>query len=130
MARAIFLDESPLGERLATFEVAELPDSITVGELVRLRVREEVARFNAQEGTGFRGLVQPVETETELNGYRLPKKRRIDWERQADVAEQAFTRNGFVLLVGDRQAETLDELVDLTGDPEVVFIKLIPLVGG
>lgn len=28
------------------------------------------------------------------------------------------------------QAEDLDEAVDLTGDLDLVFIKLVPLVGG
>ncbi|WP_379872590.1 hypothetical protein [Marinactinospora rubrisoli] len=130
MARAIFRDESPLGDRLDAFELPDLPDSVTVRELIRLRVREEVARYNADPGPSFRGLVRPDDTEAELNGYHMRKRRSISWERQADIAERAFTRNGFVVLVGDRQVEDLDESVALTGDPEIVFIKLVPLVGG
>jgi hypothetical protein len=49
---------------------------------------------------------------------------------QADLAERAFQRNGFFLLAGDRQVDDLDQVVDLTTDTEVVFIKLVPLVGG
>ncbi|RCV58172.1 hypothetical protein [Marinitenerispora sediminis] len=130
MARAIFRDESPLGERLDAFELPDLPDSVTVRELIRLRVREEVARYNAQPSSTFQGLVRPTDAEAELNGYRMRGRRHIDWERQADIAEHAFTRNGFVVLVGDRQVEDLDESVALSGDPEIVFIKLVPLVGG
>ncbi|GGW87378.1 hypothetical protein GCM10010297_05560 [Streptomyces malachitofuscus] len=63
-------------------------------------------------------------------GYRLPEPRRIDWRRQADTAERAFLTNAFFLLAGDRQAENLDETVDLTATPDLVFIKLVALVGG
>ncbi|WP_268920458.1 hypothetical protein [Actinomadura soli] len=30
----------------------------------------------------------------------------------------------------DRQVEDLDEEVDLTTDPDLVFVKLVPLAGG
>ncbi len=76
------------------------------------------------------GLVQPTDAETTLNGYRLKTARRLDWEKQADVAEAAFARNGFFILIDDHQVDDLDERVDLTGDVEVAFVKLVPLVGG
>jgi hypothetical protein len=39
-------------------------------------------------------------------------------------------RNGFFVLVGDRQAESLDEPFEVKADTEVSFVKLMPLVGG
>ncbi|MGW4294434.1 hypothetical protein ACWEH1_15445 [Micromonospora chersina] len=86
-----------------------LPGRISARELVRLRVREEVARFNADRADDFRGLVRPTDAEATLNGCRVGRSRRPDWERQEDAACAAFARNGFVLLVDDRQAEDLDE---------------------
>ncbi|MEU9322789.1 hypothetical protein AB0D91_03100 [Streptomyces canus] len=35
-----------------------------------------------------------------------------------------------MVLAGDRQVKDLDEVVDLTVDPDLVFIKLVALVGG
>ncbi|TDD28672.1 hypothetical protein E1287_32375 [Actinomadura sp. KC06] len=43
---------------------------------------------------------------------------------------RGFLANGFFVLAGDRQVEDLDEEVDLTADPELVFVKLVPLAGG
>lgn len=43
------------------------------------------------------------------DGFVLPKPRRVDWERQADAAIEAFEHNGFVVLVGERQVTELDE---------------------
>ncbi|MCY9783593.1 hypothetical protein KIK06_06755 [Nocardiopsis sp. EMB25] len=131
MPHATFRDESPRGERLATFDLPDLPERITVREVIRLRVREEVARHNADPTPSWRGLVTPTRAEQELNGRPDHGARpRIDWEKQADRALEAFSRQGFVVIVGDRQAQTLEETVDLTADPEIVFIKLVPLVGG
>ncbi|OLT35766.1 hypothetical protein BJF79_31915 [Actinomadura sp. CNU-125] len=130
MTEVTFRDETATGAPVAEFAVAGLPGRMTVRELIRLRVREEVARHNARPSDRFAGLVRPDDAEAEQNGYRLREPRRLDWERQADIAERAFLGNGFVMLAGDRQVDDLDEEIDLTADPDLVFIKLVPLAGG
>ncbi|MET7864643.1 hypothetical protein [Micromonospora taraxaci] len=130
MATAIVRDETATGKAIDHWPLTGLPDRISARELVRLRVREEVARFNAHQPQHFRGLIQPTDTEATLNGYRVAHGRRLDWEQQADAACAAFERNGFVLLVGDRQIEDLDDEIDLTTDPDVAFVRLVALVGG
>jgi hypothetical protein len=130
MATVTFRDETATGKQVTEWEVTGLPDRMTVRELIRLRVREEVLRHNARPGHRFNGLVRPDDAETELNGYRLRELRRIDWERQAEIAERAFLTNGFFVLAGDRQVDDLDEVVHLGTDPDLVFIKLVALVGG
>ena len=108
----------------------DIPSTITLRDLVRTRVREEVAKANANRGREFRTLVQPQDAEVTLNGFRLRHDRTIDWEKQAAKAEEAFARNGFFVLVDGRQAEDLDEELELTADSQVRFVKLTPLVGG
>ncbi|MCO6007440.1 hypothetical protein NE236_20900 [Actinoallomurus purpureus] len=130
MASVTFRDETATGRRLDEMSLPGLPDRVTVRDLIRTRVREEVARHNARPSRHFRGLVRPDDAEAELNGYRLREPRAIDWERQADLAERAFQRNGFFLLVGDRQADDLDQVVELGVNTEIVFIRLVSLVGG
>jgi len=130
MPAVTFRDETATGAPVAEARVEGLPERMTVRELIRLRVREEVARHNARPSDRFNGLVRPDGAEAELNGHRLREPRRLDWERQAEIAEKAFLANGFFVLAGDRQVEDLDEEVDLTADPDLVFIKLVALVGG
>ncbi|HZE31903.1 MAG TPA: hypothetical protein VE198_10750 [Actinoallomurus sp.] len=130
MATLALRDETATGGRPAETILTGLADRMTVRELVRLRVREEVARHNASPSRHFAGLVRPDDAETEANGYRLREARRLDWERQAAIAERAFARNGFIVLVGDRQVDSLEEVVDLEVHTELVFIKLVQLVGG
>jgi hypothetical protein len=127
MTAVTFRDETATGAPVAACEVEGLPARMTVRELIRLRVREEVARYNARPTARFNALVRPDDAETELNGR---PRRAVDWERQAGIAERAFLRNGFFVLAGDRPVEDLDEEIDLTADPDLVFIKLVPLVGG
>ncbi len=122
-------DQTATGRDIGGIDV-ELPDTITVRELIRLRVREEVARHNAAPTTLFKGLIQPTDAEIERNGFRLRKPRRLDWEAQADIAEHAFQRNGFFILVGDRQVDDLAEVITVDEALEVAFVKLVQLVGG
>lgn len=110
----------------------DVPAAVTLRDLVRTRVREEVAKANAAigEGRAFRTLVQPTEAEVTLNGCRMRKGTMIDWQRQADKAEEAFGRNGFFVLVDGRQIEDLDDALALTADSDIRFVRLTPLVGG
>jgi hypothetical protein len=108
----------------------ELSERVTLRELIRTRVREEVAKVNAEPDREFRTLVRPTDAEERLNGFRLRRAKRVRWERQAKVAEEGFRRNAFFVLVDGRQVEDLDDELHLTADSDVRFVKLVPLVGG
>lgn len=131
-------DRTATGRPIDSFTLEGLPDRITVRDLVRIRVREEVARHNLLAGSEtnsratFRGLVTPVNDEDVLNGPRKSPRstKRIDWEAQADVALAAFDRNSFFVLLNGRQVMSLDEEVDLVGATDIAFVRLVPLVGG
>jgi hypothetical protein len=132
-ARIVISDETSSGKVLHELTLELMSPSVSVRDLIELRVREEVARFNAENGTAvFRGLVQPTDAEATLNAYeyRLARRKPIDADEQCRRAWQAFERNGFLMLVGDRQTERLDEKLAVTPDLRVSFVKLVPLVGG
>ena len=105
MATLVLRTETLAGPPVAAFEVVNLPEAMTARELIRLRAREEFSRTH-------------------------PDALQHDHESQADKAERAFLANGFFLLVGDRQVLELDEVVRLDVTAEVVFLRLVPLVGG
>ncbi len=122
-------DETPTGKVLGE-QTLELPGSVTLREVIRHRVREEVARYNLERGNTFVGLVQPTDTEATLNGYRLRAPRSLSWERQADIAIEGFERNAFFVLVADRQVEDLDTELKLSETDDMAFVRLVPLQGG
>lgn len=123
-------DETTAGQKVNTFTLACLTERLTVRELLRARIWQEVQDHNQSQREVFRGLVQPTDTERTLNGFKFSKPRQLNWEEQFRRAVEAFERNGFFVLVGDRQAESLDEEFEIKADTEVSFVKLTPLVGG
>ncbi|PRB32966.1 hypothetical protein CQ020_23840 [Arthrobacter sp. MYb23] len=134
MATLRICDESvPGAGALEQLELSGLPDVISVEELIRWRVREEVARYNATKGAGrFPGLVKPSVKERELNGlgHRAPDNEPVKWEQHADTAIKGFERNSFFVMVDGRQVCNLSDEVNVLAAIEAVFIKLVPLVGG
>lgn len=130
-------DETAVGSVTNELTLDVLSESITVRELIRSRVYQEVQDYNLRQRqpgeATFRGLVTPTDAERALNGaggVRLRTPREIDWKQQFDKACDAFCRNGFFILIDDRQAESLDEVIMLRHDTKVSFVKLVPLVGG
>jgi len=123
-------DRTAIGRDLDAFAIENLPDRVTIRELIRTRVRDEVARHNLAPRALFRGLVAPDGAAQEALGYRLRTPHRIDWERQADVALDAFGRNGFFILVNGRQVSDLDEEISVGETQDVAFVKLVQLIGG
>jgi hypothetical protein len=100
----------------------DLPEEqITVRELIRARVYQEVHDYN---------LDQPSDAERSLNGFKMRTRRRIDPEKQFELARRAFYSNGFILLVDDRQVDELEGEIEIKPDTTVTFLKLVPLVGG
>ena len=123
-------DETTSGDTLHEFALEVLTERITVRELIRSRVYQEVQDYNRSQPEVYRGLVQPTDAEATLNGYRLRKAQTIDWKKQFDKAIAAFETNGILILVGDKQAESLDEEIVVGPDTRVSFLRLTHLVGG
>src|SRR5215217_8738759 len=118
------------GDEDRDFTLDVMGGRITVRELIRIRVANEVRDYNLSQPEYFRGLVQPTDAESTLNGFRMRNRRKIDPEKQFELALRAFYTNGFILLVDDKQVEELEEEIEVRPDTTVTFLKLVPLVGG
>jgi hypothetical protein len=118
------------GDNDEEFTLDVLTERITVRELIRTRVYREVRDYNLRQPEYFRGLVQPTDAERTLNGFKVRRGRRIDPEKQFERAVESFYRNGFLVLVNDRQVDELEEEIEIRPDTTVTFLKLVPLVGG
>ncbi|MCL8011768.1 hypothetical protein [Streptomyces sp. AS02] len=130
MGIVTFVDETTSGSRSDGWGLEIAEERLTVRELIRRRVFQEVAEFNARTPEVFQGLVQPQDAERVLNGYALRSGRRIDPGTQTELALKAFAGNGFLVLVGDRQVTGLDDEIEIGLGTEITFLKLVPLVGG
>ena len=120
-------DESVGGESINE-QTLEFPvERMLARELIRARIYQEVQDYNRNRQGAFQGLVRPGEDEVALNGRRSSRFRPIDWNRQY---ERAIEANQILLLVDDRQVESLDEEVTLRAGLVATFLRLSLLVGG
>ncbi|TWU09149.1 hypothetical protein CA54_43890 [Symmachiella macrocystis] len=124
-------DEELGGGAVNEFSLDCLTEHITVRELIRSRVFQEVKDHNAKQyQTEFNGLVQPTDSERTLNGFQMKKRRQIDWKKQFEQALEGFERNQILILVDDRQTESLEEEIEVGPQTVVTFLRLTLLVGG
>jgi hypothetical protein len=123
-------DETLGGEPLHDWVLSITTERMTVRELIRSRVYQEVQDHNLKNADVFRGMIQPEESEKTLNGWKLKKPRPLDWKKQFDRAVEAFEASQILILVNDRQAESLDEEFTVGSTTTVTFLRLTPLVGG
>ena len=115
-----------------TRELRLASERITLRELIRRRIDEEVRELNAG-GDDVRPLVTPSPSEAALNGDRLgdrSRRRPVDADKQLAAAITAFQKNRIVVIVDGRQVQDLDHAIGVTPTTEVRFVKLVPLVGG
>jgi hypothetical protein len=123
-------DETLSGEPIHEWELEVAAEKITVRELIRSRVYQEVQDYNVKHSQVYHGLVQPEDAEKTLNGWKLKKPRLLDWKRQFERALEGFESNRILILINDRQAESLDEQFVIETRTNVTFLRLTPLVGG
>ncbi|MCH2193432.1 hypothetical protein [Kordia sp.] len=124
-------DQSFTGDILSQIQIAVKSEIVTVKDIIEARVTSEVEAYNNKLPDYFKGFIRPTESEQTLNGYKLKKSRaKIDAEQQTFIALNAFQQNGYLVLVDDQQAESLEQEVLVTGATTVSFVKLTPLVGG
>ena len=123
-------DEQLNGTVTNQFEIEVKNQKISAKELIEKRVIHEVAVYNNKQPEYYRGLIEPTDAETTLNGFKLKRKQLIDPEKQVYIALHAFQKNGFFILVDNNQIESLDQEITLHANSSVSFLKLTPLVGG
>lgn len=123
-------DETANGNSVREIQVEFENEVTTVKDIIEARVRMEVENYNGQLSEYFNGLVQPSVSEETLNGYKMKTRKKIDPEKQVYIALEAFSKNGFFILVDNLQVESLDREVPIEKDTRISFVKLTPLVGG
>jgi hypothetical protein len=113
---------------------------LSVRDLIRLRVELELERETerrALAGTDRCEFRNPTEALLNAVGAGsgswiippgIPEQRNLD--QLIDEAERAFVAGRNYILLGNCQAEELDQKIDLEGTAEATFLLLTPLQGG
>jgi hypothetical protein len=130
------------GEVYSVGEVRLHKPVITVRELIAARVDLELEVHLDREAEVRRRAMPDISArELQLNGaetalrpslFRACGRGELSPTRDKliEAAEQGFLRNRFFILLDDRQAERLDDQLELAKTGTVTFLQLTPLQGG
>jgi hypothetical protein len=109
----------------------------TVRELITRAVEEQVRLLRAEGVGGDAALDRQYRCAEEVRAQAAtgavqppPRSGEPDAAAEAARAHRAFQQGMFVVLVGGRQLERLDEEIALRRGEQVVFLRLTPLAGG
>ncbi len=114
---------------------------ITAAELIRRTVEEQIRnltvrlRLDAEQVREALGHHYPngLGQEPRIIG-RAPQAEshlwQVELEAEVERAWRSFEKGAFMILVGRRRLERLDEEVAFDLDRKVTFLRLTPLVGG
>lgn len=128
--KILIRDESLTGKIAHSFHLQLDNSTITIRELIRSRVIEEVKIFNSNRSLPYMGLIQLRAEELLLNPDRSTRLKQLHADEEAALALKAFDNNSFLLLINNKQYSDPDETITLQADTTVSFVKLMPLVGG
>ncbi|MGC1275222.1 MAG: hypothetical protein WBC44_16070 [Planctomycetaceae bacterium] len=124
-------DETADGRAAHEWRLDVVTERLTVRDLIRDRIRREAEEYNTRRPHTWRGLVQPLVEPRHHGVGAAPREfRPVDWSRQFELACEAFVVGRLLILIGDAQADSLDEEFDARANTAVTFLRLTPLVGG
>lgn len=129
MAELLIEDHSSGGHVLRAVTLRDLPASMSLRDLLVLRIRAEVARFN-REGPSrvFVGLIQPADSIAYSDGFHLDSPRELDADRQIATAVEAVELGLLSFEVDGREIGSLDEDLDVDGTERLVVHLSRPVV--
>ena len=96
------------------------------------RINEQIRLNHAKHSRVASFLVGPHihQTERRLNIAAKIRPQKFDVEREVASAISAISAGQVIMLFNDREVVDLDADLTLTGDSSVIFLRLMPLVGG
>ncbi|WP_432973212.1 hypothetical protein [Dactylosporangium sp. CA-233914] len=119
----------------------EADAATTVAQLIDRAVAEQVRLLAEDRARGRRVLdrqyltPEDVAAQAPTGVVRLPAppaagRAAPDAAAEAERARRAFERGAFVVFAGGRRLERLDERVEVGAGEPILFLRLVPLVGG
>jgi len=120
-----------------------LEERISVSDLIRRTVEEQVrellAKQRLDEQKAHPALerqyltVQEIAGQAQQGAVRFPfthTKQAPDVQVEVQKALQAFASGRYLIFVGKQQVKHLDEEITVEMGTKVIFLRLMPLVGG
>lgn len=117
----------PEGQRRVHTQLT-VPPTLTVRELIRYKVEQEVADYLAHVRPGISGEYRSAEVLIKARPPEalVPEAVAVEMVH----AQQAFAARDYMIVVDDQRIMDADTVVTLSPQTRVEFIKILPLVGG
>jgi hypothetical protein len=143
MSTTLTISGKVMGKTRPTFTDWELtlPEAIettklTLRSLLTHLVRAEVSAFETRQGQRrLLRILSPEQIQLGLEqgkvdsgGSELDQK--VEANAAVEVALQAFEDGLYFVFIDDEQIEGLDAIAPLTPNSQLLFLRLVPLVGG
>ncbi len=114
----------------------DIETAVTLRNLLTQIVRSEVANFaDRQRQHRLLQVLTPAQInlgveqgKVDLGGNDLQQE--VDVDEAIAAALQAFTDGLYFVFLDEQQQEHLDDIVTLQPDSQLLFLRLVPLVGG
>ena len=118
-------------------ELFDRQQPLTLRDLLTQIVLQEVKAF--RERTQQNSLIQVLTQEAIAQGLKLGKidsggreieQQQVDTQIAVENALQAFEDGFYFVFIDDKQQEKLDDAINLRPNSQMLFLRLVPLVGG
>ena len=132
VATRVYGGDNPRETTLVAFPHPQLP----LREVIALKVQAEVERRQRQrDGQGQVSLSLRYLTDEDLawargGAIKRPQARPVSAAAEVERALDAFAQRRFFVLVDGTRVSDLEELLSLTPETKLQFVRLLPLVGG
>ncbi|MCU0446715.1 MAG: hypothetical protein MUE85_17550 [Microscillaceae bacterium] len=128
----IIKEENFAGKILDQITLQIADETLTVANLIKLKVETEVATQNLKIEKANQGYHHALENtlNRNTNAYNSLKTNTLDAESQVYRAWEAYKNNQIIVLVDNRQTQGLEEEILVSPETQVSFIRLTQLVGG
>ncbi|MHB1132337.1 MAG: hypothetical protein ACYC4L_08120 [Chloroflexota bacterium] len=132
IATRVYGGDNPRDTTVVAFPRPRLP----LREVITLKVLAEVERRQRQrEGQGPLPLSLRYLTDEDLawargGAVQQPRPRQISAAAETERALTAFEERRFFVLVNGARVADLDEMLTLTPETKLQFVRILPLVGG
>lgn len=143
MASALTVSGKVMGKTQPVFANWELrlPERVeqsplTLRALLTQIVLAEVAGFtDRQRQCRLLQVLSPAQIQLGMEQGKVESggsdlEQTVDTEQAIETALQAFTDGLYFVFLDEQQQETLDDVVTLQPQSELLFLRLVPLVGG
>jgi hypothetical protein len=101
---------------------------MTIRELIRHKVDQEVAEYAAHQRSGLSGEYLSPEVLIRSESLEALAPGPVDVERAR--ALRAYIAGDYMIVISDQRVLDPETVITLSPDTRVEFIKILPLVGG